>query len=67
MADIATRDWRIPSSRSRWTRSAPLSLLVDGDRVGDRPVVAWVALKEPPKHDVLTWTADVPMAVELWR
>jgi primary-amine oxidase len=41
--------------------SAVVGLLLDGDRVGDKPVVAWVALKEPSKRDVLTWTPDGPM------
>jgi primary-amine oxidase len=41
--------------------SAVVGLLVDGGRVGERPVVAWVALKEPRKRDVLAWTADGPM------
>ena len=41
--------------------SAVVGLVLDGGRVGERPVVAWVALKEPPKRDVLAWTADGPM------
>src|SRR6476660_4039501 len=40
--------------------SAVVGLLVDGGRVGERPVVAWVALREPPTCDVLAWTADGP-------
>ena len=52
----------IPSSRSRWTRSAPSSGYFEtatGSAI--KPVVAWVALKEPPKRDVLAWTPDGPM------
>ena len=41
--------------------STVLELLLDSNRVGDQPAVAWVALKEPPKNDVLAWTPDTPM------
>ena len=41
--------------------SAVLGLLLDSGRAGDQPAVAWVALKEPPKSDVLAWTPDAPM------
>jgi primary-amine oxidase len=62
MADTVTRSVTHPlEPLSVDEISAVVGLLVDGDRVGDRPVVAWVALKEPPKRDVLTWTADVPI------
>ncbi len=37
--------------------SVVVGLLLDGGRVGEMPVLAWVALKEPPKCDVLAWTA----------
>ena len=62
MADTATRTATHPlEPLSVDEISAVLGLLLDGDRVGDRPVVAWVALKEPPKRDVLAWTPDGPM------
>ena len=41
--------------------SVVAGLLLDGGRVGERPVLAWVALKELPKSDVLAWTADGPL------
>jgi primary-amine oxidase len=62
MADIAMRTATHPlEPLSVDEISAVVGLLLDGDRVGDRPVVAWVALEEPPKRDVLTWTPDGPM------
>src|SRR5262245_49913903 len=41
--------------------SAVVGLVLDDGRVGEKPVMAWVALKEPPKCDVLAWQDDGPM------
>jgi primary-amine oxidase len=63
MADTATRTATHPlEPLSVDEIGAVLGLLRDGDRVGDQPVVAWAALKEPPKRDVLAWTSDRPMS-----
>jgi primary-amine oxidase len=40
---------------------AVVRLVLDGGRVGENPIVAWAALEEPDKGDVLAWTADRPM------
>ena len=62
MADTATRTVIHPlEPLSVDEISAVLELLLDSNRVGDEPAVAWVALKEPPKDDVLAWTPDTPM------
>jgi primary-amine oxidase len=63
MADTATRTATHPlEPLSVAELGAVVGLLRDGDRLGDQPVVAWAALKEPPKRDVLVWTSDRPMS-----
>jgi primary-amine oxidase len=42
--------------------TAAVELLVGSGRLGTAPAVAWVALLEPPKQDVLAWRPGQPVA-----